>query len=79
LGQELSLANSPVVAHRMHGDLVLGRMLEFNAKEGRIAVPTVSSESLVIPFVNLQFPIFSRQIVSAEFTAIPLKPVLFAR
>ncbi|WP_455204063.1 GspE/PulE family protein [Kaarinaea lacus] len=66
LGQELSLLNSPVVAHRMHGDLVLGRLHDFNAEEGKIAVDTVAGESLVIPFVNLRFLIFSRQIVSAE-------------
>jgi len=66
LGHELPLANAPVAAHLMRGDTIYGKLLDFNKSEGKVVIESAGGETVVVPFVNLRFLVFSRQIVSAD-------------
>ena len=66
LGHELPLSNAPVAAHLMRGDTVFGKLVDFNKTEGKTVLKTAEGRLVAVPFVNLRFLIFSRQIISAE-------------
>lgn len=66
LGHELPLIEAPVAVHRMRGDTVFGKLTDFNKVGGKLTVKTADGTSIAVPFMNLRFLIFSRQIISAE-------------
>ena len=66
LGHELPLVDAPVAAHLMRGDTVFGSLEDFNKSEGKVVVKSAEGKATVVPFVNLRFLIFSRQLISAD-------------
>lgn len=72
LGHELPLANAPVAAHLMRGETVFGKLADFNTIDGKVVVKTADGRLTIVPFINLRFLIFSRQIITAE--ELHLKP-----
>ena len=71
LGHELPLRNAPVAAHLMRGDTVFGKLADFNNIDGKVAVRSADGKLTVVPFINLRFLIFSRQIISADELHLP--------
>ena len=66
LGHELPLRNAPVAAHLMRGETVFGKLADFNKIDGKVVVRSADGRLTIVPFINLRFLIFSRQIISAE-------------
>ncbi|WP_455209884.1 GspE/PulE family protein [Kaarinaea lacus] len=66
LGHELPLRNAPVAAHLMRGETVFGNLADFNNIDGKVVVRSADGKLTIVPFINLRFLIFSRQIISAE-------------
>ncbi|MGD8595341.1 MAG: GspE/PulE family protein [Gammaproteobacteria bacterium] len=66
LGHELPLRNAPVAAHLMRGETVFGKLADFNNIDGKVVVRSADGKLTIVPFINLRFLIFSRQIISAE-------------
>ncbi|MCG6968592.1 MAG: GspE/PulE family protein, partial [Gammaproteobacteria bacterium] len=82
LGHELPLGNSPVVAHLMRGDPVFGKLVDFNDIDGKVMVRLADGSLNTIPFINLRFLIFSRQIITPQelqLSPAPRRPTLAAQ